>query len=192
MKNTMLKTLAKEILLYSEQPLAKVRFAKVIYFVFKSLVIHKKYKVTDLAFIRMPLGPVPYDFMNLSEDSDFGVEESAVGLMYNRQSYYLKNKTQFKESSNADVIKAVLSKLSSFSTSSLVEYSHLDPSWINNVNGANYYINSDDLKQSLPKSGRPLDLIIDNQLLQARLLSGAENDAVVDSTNLEYPEYIDA
>lgn len=188
MKYDLLKLLAKDILFQSHSAISKVRFAKMIYFAYKHLVKLNIYSSEDLAFIRMPLGPVPVGFMDLSTSSDFLVKTSALGLMYNRESYELKDREKYLCAIDEKILNEFVLKLHSFSTSKLVELSHEDYSWKNHSNGQEYFLTKKDLETTLPRTSILVNEDIDNQLIQARLVHGMEDDAVVDSTNLEYPE----
>ena len=190
MKYFTLKRLAINILLRSKKSIPKVRFAKVIYFVFKYAVSHDDNKFDDLEFVRMPLGPVPVGFMDLSRDSEFGVEEKTTGLMYNRQSYYLADDSNHLIQNYSFDMDKLVEQIGNFHTSELVELSHKDISWKTHSNGQEYFITKEDVKTLLPKKNRiSLSSEVDDQLVQARLVAGMENDAVEDSTFLEYPEH---
>lgn len=192
MKYPLLKQLAINILLRSETSLSKVRFAKVIYFVFKYAVASDNNAPSDLRFARMPLGPVPVGFMELNSDPEFKIEETSTGLMYNRQNYYLTDKSSHVSDNFNFNLDDLITKIEHFSTSELVELSHQDSSWINHRNGEEYFINPDDLKKLLPRKSKPISSSeIDDQLVQARLVVGMEDDAVADSTFIEYPEVND-
>lgn len=186
----MLKQLAINILLRSKSSLPKVRFAKVIYFVFKYTVNHDDNSSRDLEFVRMPLGPVPVGFMELINDDDFVVEETTTGLMYNRQSYYLSNKNSHLIQNYSFDMDKLISKIEHFRTNELVELSHQDSSWKSHSNGQEYFINDEDIKLLLPrKSKLSVSSEVDDQLVQARLVAGMESDAIIDSTLLEYPDH---
>lgn len=67
MKNKYLFQLAQQILVSSEKGLSKVKFAKIIYFVQKGLVQANISQKESLGFIRMPLGPVPFGFQEMTD-----------------------------------------------------------------------------------------------------------------------------
>lgn len=189
MINKYLNTLAKDILASSQTPITKVRFAKIIYFVYKSLILNKVVDNQQIAFIRMPLGPVADGFMDLFKDGDIEITTDDIGLLYNREKYSLKNKGAY--SSKNSQISKILSQLDNVSTSKLVSVSHMEPSWINNPNGHKYYIGPKDLELSLPlsKENILLDEAMDNQLIQSKLVSGMIDEIVLDSSALEHPEH---
>lgn len=188
--NNYLRKLAIEVLKNSPDGLSKVKFAKIIYFVHKGLVNCKLSSTNDLEFIRMPLGPVPVGFMGLSEDSAFSVSKiTNMGPVYNSQIYKIKDNQHSSDDINfSTTVKKLLSQLNKLTTSDLVEKSHQEPSWIENVNGAMYYINDADLAKPLPKN---IEMTVggdDNQRLQEKLVEGMLDDIVSGSTSLEYPE----
>src|SRR3989344_4400740 len=84
--NGYLYNLAIEILkLHPGQ--SKVKFAKLIYFLHKELIRSSLVNSNDLLFVRMPLGPVPVDFMNLQNQEGIDVSMQATTLLYNSQIY---------------------------------------------------------------------------------------------------------
>jgi uncharacterized phage-associated protein len=190
MKQNYLNILAKEILACSVTPVTKVRFAKIIYFVYKSLILTKFVDNQQIAFIRMPLGPVADGFMDLSTDKDIEITTDNIGLLYNREKYSLKSTASINTQTGHQV-QRILSQLENISTSKLVAISHMEPSWINNSNGQKYYIGPEDLALSLPMSNGSvlLDEAIDNQLIQSKLVSGMIDEIVMDSSALEHPEH---
>jgi len=191
MKNTYnLINVSKQIL-NAEPGLSKVCFAKIIYFVHKGLVKKELVGLEDLRFIRMPLGPVPVGFMEITQSqTGIRIEEAASGgLVYNAQKYFSD-----EDSNLPDNIKVAVSEmakvLARFSTSTLVERSHRDPSWIERSNGEEYSITVADLANPVPsRTKAELEPDIDNQNLQGLLLSGMVNDIAEESTKLEYPDY---
>lgn len=187
-----LSELAITILRLEKKSISKVRFAKTIYFVHKELIRLGKATSKDIYYIRMPLGPVPDGFMKLElMNPVIQVVKEFTGLAYNTSQYSLQKKL-FKRvgdtSLDAD-IKAILERLEPFTTSELVELSHLDESWKQNVNGITYAITPEDLKHKLPsrKKLRNLSNEADDQLLQASLVKGMIADIVSESTDLEHP-----
>lgn len=189
MKNY-LKNIAFEILKNCQDGLTKVKFAKIIYFVHKGLVSKKLSSVEDLKFIRMPLGPVPVGFMGLSQDPCFAVSKiSNSGPVYNSEIYKLKDGSEcFTDSKFSGVVKTLCDQLNKLTTSELVEKSHDEPSWINNINGAEYFVSSQDLAMPMPTDSKTMTLIEDNQKLQEKLVEGMLDDIVSGSTSLEYPD----
>lgn len=188
-KNEYLLQLAKQILSVKNS-LSKVYFAKLIYFVHKGLVQKGLSKKEDLKFIRMPLGPVPVGFRDIKKDSGIQIKEEDTGLIYNKQIYCLstENDKDIKDE-RYDTVKIIVNNLSQLSTSELVEYSHNEPSWQKHENSDEYYLGNNDLKRPLPQKGRHVaNPKLDNQKLQALLLSGMMDEIVEDSTSLEYPQ----
>lgn len=187
--NKILNLLSKQILLVKSEGITKVRYAKMIYLIFKGLVQGNILSSNELKFIRMPLGPVPDGFMDLYLDKDIILSEAQTGLSYNKQIYSLKNTNIEPVSYFAEITK-IINKIDILSTSSLVEYTHSEPSWKTYPNGATYYIEDKDLARSLPHDGSksPNDPERDNQLLQAYLIDGMIKEIVDESTALEYPD----
>lgn len=188
--NKYLKELATEILKNCQDGLTKVKFAKIIYFVHKGLVCQNLSNTNDLKFIRMPLGPVPIGFMELSKDADFKVtHQTNIGPVYNSEVYKLSNSSLiFCEDKFTNVIKKLSHQLNRLTTSNLVDKSHSEPSWINNINGTEYFIGDDDLNLSLPVYSKTMTNKEDSQKLQEKLVEGMLDDIVSGSTSLEYPQ----
>lgn len=188
--STYLYTIAKDILLHEKNGISKVRFAKTLYFIHKELVRENKITSEELSFIRMPLGPVPYGFMDLHLRKHIRTYISNnETLSYNTQIYAIKDSKEVNPSDFYQTVERVLKELNSFPTSQLVELSHADPSWIQKRNGEQYEVTIEDLKVSLPKiNTTKLSTEIDEQRLQASLVSGMIDDIVEESTNLEYPQ----
>jgi len=188
--NKYLHNLAIEVLKNSPDGLSKVKFAKIIYFIHKGLVNCKLSAVEDLKFIRMPLGPVPVGFMDLSEDSAFNVSKIMnTGLVYNSQIYTIKENQQSSNDDNfSATVKKLFGQLNKLTTSDLVEKSHQEPSWIENINGAIYFISDADLAKPLPKNTEMTVGGDENQRLQEKLVEGMLDDIVSGSTSLEYPD----
>lgn len=192
-RNMNLSDLAIAILRLEDKPISKVRFAKTIYFVHKELIRLGKSSPVDIEYIRMPLGPVPFGFMTLSIDNpEILVEKIFTGLAYNTSQYTLRKKKVFRKSINNELdgdIASVLGNLRPMTTAELVELSHDDKSWKDNVNGHVYTISKDDLKKEIPHrrsvSGRSGES--DDQRLQASLVQGMIDDIVSESTDLEHP-----
>lgn len=186
-----LHTLAKNILKLSASPIAKVRFAKIIYFVHKDLIINGLVASSQLAFIRMPLGPVADGFMSLDDDRDIVVTKDSVGLLYNREKYSLRLGANVDQIIDAQSIQDTLKKISKISTSDLIEISHNDPSWQKYANGSVYFISDLDLTQQFPAtqivSVSTINTDLENQIIQSQLIKGMIDDAVKDSTTIEHP-----
>jgi hypothetical protein len=186
-----LSRLAKEVLFNTPGGLTKVRFAKILYFVHKGLVNKNLSSFDDLKFIRMPLGPVPVGFKDLVEDEDIQVTDvKKTPLSYDMQLYMLIRSGHYLNDNASEVVRSVVDNLKQLPTSYLVEEAHKDPSWINHVNGDEYFIGQDDLNLGLP-SGRantPQDPSEDAFRLQAKLVEGMLDEIVEENTSLEYPE----
>lgn len=191
MNNQYLNLLAKQILSLHSQGFTKVRFAKVIYFAHKALVFKDLASREDLKFIRMPLGPVPVGFKNLKEDSGILVSSLlSATLAYDMQIYKIAEKSNYLGEKTTHELSVLVNQLTKFSTSSLVEEVHKDPSWINHKNGEEYYIESGDLTRLIPQTTVKLDEETDSKHLQAKLIEGMMDEIVDESTSLEYPHLI--
>jgi len=187
-----LSDLATTILRIEQLPISKVRFAKTIYFVHKELIRLKLSTNLEIEYIRMPLGPVPFGFMELAANNPLiVVTKLFTGLAYNTSQYSLrKRRLSVGNKSNLDLaVKNALDKLRIMTTSELVELSHKDPSWINNANGRLFSISNKDLDNSLPFRFKSSNASSeeDDQLLQASLVQGMIHDIVNESTDLEHP-----
>lgn len=191
MNNYLIK-LARQILSV-KSGLSKVQFAKIIYFVHKGLILQNKSNTKDLGFIRMPLGPVPIGFKELTK-SNTGIftkeEKTDYNLAYNAQLYFLRESlSENIRDERYATVKQLVNSLSSLKTSELVEISHKEPSWLERNNSVEFYISTEDLKNDLPvKLQRNIDDTFDKQRLQAFLLSGMINEVVDESSSLEYPD----
>ncbi|OGJ39254.1 MAG: hypothetical protein A3A82_00430 [Candidatus Pacebacteria bacterium RIFCSPLOWO2_01_FULL_47_12] len=191
MDKVFLNTLAKEILALLPRSISKVKFAKVIYFCFKDLVVTNYQDTNKIAFIRMPLGPVPDGFMDLEVDKEIIITQESVGLTYDRQNYALAPNTIINLPEYSQRLKTFVSELDNLATSTLVTISHKEPSWLSLPNGQSYYISLEDLKLPLPQQHRNTTNLsdqLDQQLLQARLINGMKLEIVQDNTALEYPD----
>lgn len=189
MNNKYLSNLAQQILLSSENGLSKVKFAKTIYYVHKALVMGKNVMSQDLVFIRMPLGPVPLDFMDLKQEPSIGVRNVPNSLTYNAEVYFLKQNAEISrlDSSAEKKLTKVSQELFKISTSVLVAHSHKEPTWMSHSNGEQYFISPDDLRRGLPSSEETvLESDVDNQHLQAQLINGMVDEIVDETTELEY------
>jgi hypothetical protein len=183
-----LNQLCRRVLSETPEGISKVRFAKVLYFTHKSLVQQDLSSVEQMEFIRMPLGPVPVGFMDLS-DTRITVEEThKPELSYDKQVYKLSIELKLNDSIQHS-LRTSLKVLTNFQTSDLVEISHEEPSWKSHHNGQQYYLNVEDLKISFPTLGASqLTSDMDRQRLQAHLVEGMLDEIVADSTSLEYPD----
>ncbi len=86
-----LLSIAKQVLSSQAEGLSKVRFAKTLYFVHKTLVQKNLSNVKDLGFIRMPLGPVPIGFMELADSPEIKTSDIPTPLIYNQLQYSLND-----------------------------------------------------------------------------------------------------
>lgn len=185
--NPYLVSLAQQVLLATGNAgLSKVRFAKTLYFVHKGLVQSDRVPAKELAFVRMPLGPVPVQFSRLqASNTGINATSTPTGLAYDAITYRLEEKVEPTELYD-DVLR-ICQMIRPFTTSELVEISHQDPSWINRENSQEYYIADEDLANQLPRKAKKRTEDQDKQQLQAQLLSGMLADIVEESTDLEYP-----
>ncbi len=184
--NGYLYNLAIEILkLHPGQ--SKVKFAKLIYFLHKELIRSSLVNSNDLLFVRMPLGPVPVDFMNLQNQEGIDVSMQATTLLYNSQIYnYSGSNMPELSDSIISLAKNTLVPLMKMSTSDIVELSHQEDSWKKLVNGTEFEISDRDLETTIPKNVKSSEE--DDSSLQEKLVSGMLSDIVASSTALEYPE----
>lgn len=182
--------LAKQILAFTPEGITKVRFAKVLYFAHKGLVAHSRVGIKEMKFIRMPLGPVPVGFKNLSTYKDIVMTEKKNSLLYNMEIFNLNRQAHdeyFGEEMTQN-ISEIYKKIVLFPTSELVEISHKDPSWRSHKNGEEYFIQEEDLKLGLLFN--PVIKVVadtEEQKLQAKLVEGMLDEIVDESTLLEYP-----
>lgn len=184
-----LNVLAQTILSIKTKGISKVRFAKTIYFVQKNLISDRLASIKDLEFIRMPLGPVPVGFSSLEKNENIEVQIVETGLAYNMQVYSLRRRIHHKSDSIYRSIRNTIDNLEIYPTSTLVEVSHEEPSWIRHHNDERYFIESDDFSRVFPiGTKKRITQDEDNQLLQARLVEGMLSDIVEESTRLEYPD----
>lgn len=187
--NTYLFSLAKYLL--SQEPkdgISKVRLAKLIYFSHKALVKQGLVKTSDLGFIRMPLGPVPQGFKDLSRDPSIIIGYVATGLSYTKQVFRFSGSCDTNNARYSSV-QTLYHMLSTIPTSALVEASHKEPSWMHHANGDEYFIGKEDIELPLPAAQvTSVTQETDNQFLQARLVAGMLDDIVEESTRLEYPK----
>lgn len=184
--NRYLYNLSIEILkLYPGQ--SKVKFAKLIYFLHKELVRSGLVNTKALSFVRMPLGPVPVDFMDLQNQEGIIVSEQTTSLLYNSQVYnYSGSYNPDLSDSIISMTKGTIMSLIQMSTSDLVELSHQEDSWKKYSNGDVFEISDCDMETFIPKI---LKLSKENDSsLQEKLVSGMLSDIVASSTSLEYPE----
>lgn len=186
--NDYLQNLATQVLLANQSlGISKVRFAKTIYFVFKSLVNFDLAQINALEFRRLPLGPVPVGFEMIA-NSEIKVTKQSIGLSFDAEIYQLINTGVAVDNVTGTVISDVTSKARQLPTSKLVELSHQDSSWRSHRNGDTYFIIQDDLQNQLPSKGQKTSPALDEQHLQASLINGMMDEIVDESTKLEYPE----
>lgn len=183
-----LHILAKEILKIVPDGLSKVRFAKVLYFTHKGLVQNNLVAPGDMEFIRMPLGPVPVGFRELAEDRDIRVTEVQTNpLVFDKQLYTLTRSGIYFSEVKQREIDRIVGKLIKLTTNQLVEIAHQEPSWIGHKNGDEYILEEADLALPLPIGvTHEVDLELENQHLQAKLVEGMLDEIVEESTSLEY------
>lgn len=195
--------LSKTILLLNKNPINKVRFARIIYFVHKELIRKKFMSSEDIAYIRSPLGPIPEGFLRLTLEHPNIITHPATGPSFAAEEYAIKP-TDADEAEETlmleqyrEVLKATertLKALSPYTTPELVEASHADPSWNTNFNGARFLITSADLKNPFPFVAVRIKIRVkpapsELGALQANLLRGMMRDIVKESTDLEYPDH---
>lgn len=187
MNNRYLNQLCRRVLGEIPGGISKVRFAKVLYFTHKYLVQAGLSTTQQMEFIRMPLGPVPVGFMELT-DANIKIEElRSPELSYDKQVYKLDTKLNWDDSVQ-NTVRACLEILGKLQTSILVEISHREPSWLGHANGQYYCLTAEDLKIPLLRSDKSqISPALDGQRLQARLVEGMLDEIVEDSTSLEYP-----
>ena len=184
-----MEKLARNILSLEEgHQLSKVRFAKTIYFVHKELIRNGLMARDSFQYIRMPLGPVPHGFMKLTFlCPEIALEKEKTGLAYATEKFTTAASFDGNEEERR-VIKGTLDTLRKYQTSSLVDTSHRDPSWIEHKNSAQYYISENDMKNDLSILEQFSTSVNDeNDKMQASLVRGMMNDIVIESTRLEYP-----
>lgn len=189
--NNFLNNLASEVLALAPGGVSKVRFAKLIYFSYKWLILNCGLEYDQIKFIRMPLGPVPVGFRNLTTDTNITVVRHGGALLYDTEIYKLTNGTSgdFLGLDMAQNLKKIFQMIGSYPTSILVDQSHKDPSWINHKNGEEYFIQIEDLNIHFTKlSLTDIDPRMEDQKIQARLVEGMMEEIVEESTLLEYPE----
>lgn len=194
--------LARTILLLSNSPINKVRFARIIYFVHKELIRKKFMSPEDIAYIRSPLGPIPEGLFRLPLEHPNIITHPAMGPSFAAEEYAIQpadagetEETLMLEQYR-EVLKTVertLKALSPYTTPELVEASHADPSWTNNLNGTHFFITPADLKNPFPFIAVRIKIRVkpapsELGALQANLLRGMMQDIVKESTDLEYPD----
>lgn len=151
-----LHELASLILAIGGQPIRRVRFAKAIYFTHKALIAQKLAQISDLKYIRLPLGPVPDGFLTLATDFPDLITENADLLgQLSYESEFLSacpDPQALIAKFDPKIVSSVqqtLSLLNTFSTPELVKHSQ-DPSWLTHFNGERYELTSLDLKNTFP------------------------------------------
>lgn len=188
--NNYLTLLAKQILEIIPDGLSKVKFAKVLYFAHKGLVQKDLVNVEEMKFIRMPLGPVPVGFRELSQNKDIEVVEVPTNpLVYDKQVYTLRNELRYLDGERRLNILQIANQLVKLTTSELVAAAHREPSWVNHKNGDEYFIEEKDLEIALPsRKNQSGNIELEDQHLQAKLVKGMLEEIVEESTSLEYPK----
>ncbi len=194
--------IASLILQLSKKPISRVRFAKMIYFVHKELVRKKFADFESIAYLRLPLGPVPENFTSLTQSPDITLQHIPnAPLSYETEEFFVPNPTPPKGLPKPllTAVERTIAALDRHTTAELVAASH-DPSWHAHFNGETYYPNPADLRNSFPFTPlAPLSPILvkirlkrpsSNEIgaLQAALLRGMLSDIVKESTDLEYPD----
>lgn len=151
-----LHQLAGLILAITGQPIRRVRLAKAVYFTHKALIRHQLMQISDIKYIRLPLGPVPEGFLTLAADFPTIVAEKTdtIGDLYYESEFFstVPEVPAFIATFDAkitDVIRQTLTLLNNFSTPELVKHSQ-DPSWLAHFNGEHYELTSLDLKNTFP------------------------------------------
>ncbi len=181
--------LAKNILALEKSSLSKVRFAKTIYFVHKELIRNNLANKEDFKYIRMPLGPVPDGFMQLTSIDNEIKSERVKNIRLAYESIEYSTEAEFKGSDEErNVIEKTLKTLRDHNTSSLVNASHEDSSWKENKNGVLYYVTDLDMKNDLSMLCAAVNANNDSDNMQASLVRGMLQDIVSESTGLEYPD----
>lgn len=198
--------LSRAILSLSPQPITKLRFARILYFVHKELIRKGFMQIEDIAYIRSPLGPVPEGLKKLALNyRDIILQKTTSDLSYASEEFLIDHdsvdqETNFLEQYR-DILKVIdqtLQALNLHRTPELIEASH-DPSWLANFNGVRYFLTPADLKNTFPFAKVRLRIRIkptpknsastnDLGRIQANLLRGMLNDIVKESTDLEYPD----
>jgi len=185
-----MKRLARNILsLENSHTLSKVRFAKTIYFVHKELIRNSLLSKDSIQYIRMPLGPVPLGFMELTKICpEITSAKHKTGLAYETENFSTEAIFDGSEQEKT-VILGTLNTLRKFQTSNLVDTSHKDPSWLNHKNSEYYFITDDDMKNDLSILEAFFVNTNDDEedKMQASLVRGMLKDIVSESTKLEYP-----
>ena len=186
--------LSKAILAVSQQPIDRVRFTKTIYFIHKELIRKGQMKPEDIPYLRLPLGPVPANFLNLTrEHPDIKLRPIPTHILYVAEEYYIEPNTESISEDVVPIIQRLLQLLKTHSTTELVIASQ-DPSWQNHQNGEEYVISPADLRNTSPLPHIRLKIHIKRRqpshlgALQAHLLRGMLEDIVKESTDLEYPD----
>lgn len=189
MNKTLLR-ITKPILYAKPEGVSKVRLAKLVYFTHKELIRKGLARAENLAYIRMPLGPVPDGLMTLSDVDDITMSKRQTGLLYDAHVYKLGR--AYEPSGSFDkVVGSTLSALDKFYTTELVEISHKEPTWREHSNSEHYFIAPADLKNKLPhkfRKRKELKQDIAEQKMQAFLVAGMIDDIVDESTGLEFPD----
>lgn len=151
-----LHELASLILAIEHHSMRRVRFAKAIYFTHKALVNQKLMLISDIAYIRLPLGPVPDGFLSLALDYPELISEKTdiIGHLSYESEFFPAHPEPETFIASFDqkitsVVRQILTLLDGFSTPELVKHSQ-DPSWLMHFNGEHYELTPLDLKNTFP------------------------------------------
>lgn len=191
--------LANLILALNQQPIRRIRLAKLIYFAHKELIRKGIMQPSDIQYLRMPLGPAPIGLVSLTEDSNgeiYSIKIPSPLLTFESEEFgtHFAPQTAQQTSPKASlIIKKMLDALNKKPTSELVKLSQRDPSWRLHHNGEHYDITPSDLKNPLPRIQFKINIVrhlSDNEAeaIQAALLRGMTPDIIEESTDLEYPD----
>lgn len=151
-----LHELASLILAIEHRPVRRVRFAKAIYFAHKALVNQKLMLISDITYIRLPLGPVPDGFLTLALDYPNLISEKTdvIGHLSYESEFFSVHPNpdtfiaEFDPKITA-IVRQILTLLDAFLTPELVKHSQ-DPSWLTHFNGEHYELTPLDLKNTFP------------------------------------------
>lgn len=152
-----LHELASLILAIENHPVRRVLFAKAIYFTHKTLVNQKLMLISDITYIRLPLGPVPNGFLTLALSYPQLISEKTdvIGhLSYESSEFSLAHPDPEAIIASFDpkittVVRQVLALLDTFPLPEIVKHSQ-DPSWLAHFNGELYELTPLDLKNTFP------------------------------------------
>ncbi len=191
--------LANLILALNQQPIRRIRLAKLIYFAHKELIRKGIMQPNDIQYLRMPLGPTPIGLVSLTEDSNDEIYTTKIPsplLTFESEEFSTHLTPQAAEQlspKSSLIIKKLLYNLDKKPTSELIKLSQRDPSWRIHHNGEHYHITSNDLKNPLPRIQLKINIVRhlpnnETEAIQAALLRGMAPDIIEESTDLEYPD----